>query len=325
MAERAIRGRSSENNSLFVASPERADRLRFSGHQTFPFRYPWMPKAIQGLAEDPNLFFREDALFRLGVGKNMVASIRYWAEAMELAWFDSRTQTAGATELGAHLFGAEGWDPYLEYSGTAWLLHWMLVETPERASTWHYVFSRWQKDEFAKEEMTQWLADQAANSTSTRATLGSIARDVDTFVRSYLAPARAPRTLAEESFDSPLVELGLLRSLDGKHFMLNKGPKPTLPIEVFVFAMLRFWKAVAPNQLTLQFEQLLYGAGSPGRAFLLSENAFASMLERIPPWTGLRYDESSGLRRVTRQRVVTDGSLMTVLERYYRPPTRPLT
>jgi hypothetical protein len=308
--------RSSANPTLFVAPEEKNNRLRFSGHQTFAFRYPWMSKAIQGIEHNPKLFFQDDALFHLGVGKNMVASIRYWAEAMDLAWFESRTPTAKPTELGTRLFSAKGWDPYLEFPGTPWLLHWKLVETPERASTWHYAFSRWQKDEFTKEELTQWLADQAATSSATRATVSSIARDVDTFVRSYVSP-RSQRVLLEESFDSPLVELGLIRSLDGKHFTLSRGAKPTLPMEVFVFAMLRFWELVAPNQSTLQFEQLLYGAGSPGRAFLLSENAFVAVLERLPRWTGLSYDESSGLRRVTRHRSV-DGGLMGVLERYYK-------
>jgi hypothetical protein len=57
----------------------------FSGHETFPFRYPWLPKAVQGLGRYPDLFAREDALIHLGVGKNMVALIRYWAKVLERA------------------------------------------------------------------------------------------------------------------------------------------------------------------------------------------------------------------------------------------------
>ena len=46
---------------------------RFSGHETFPCRYAWLPKAVQWLAEDPALFRNEDqAMVKLGVGKNMV-------------------------------------------------------------------------------------------------------------------------------------------------------------------------------------------------------------------------------------------------------------
>ncbi len=42
----------------------------FSGHQTFPFRYPWLPKGVQHLSERPDLFTRDDAFVILGVGKH---------------------------------------------------------------------------------------------------------------------------------------------------------------------------------------------------------------------------------------------------------------
>ncbi len=65
-------------------SPDSPTELnyRFSGHETFPCRYAWLPKAVRGLREDPALFSNEDdAMVRLGVGKNMVRAIRFWADA----------------------------------------------------------------------------------------------------------------------------------------------------------------------------------------------------------------------------------------------------
>ncbi|NCQ36429.1 DUF4007 family protein, partial [bacterium] len=41
----------------------------FSGHETFPFRYAWLPKAVRATEEDTGIFGREDAMVRLGVGK----------------------------------------------------------------------------------------------------------------------------------------------------------------------------------------------------------------------------------------------------------------
>ena len=53
---------------------------RISGHESFPCRYTWLPKAVQGLAHDVKLFGDEDqAMVTLGVGKNMVRSIRFSA------------------------------------------------------------------------------------------------------------------------------------------------------------------------------------------------------------------------------------------------------
>src|SRR5437867_5418764 len=55
---------------------------RISGHETFPFRYTWLPKAVRCLTRNSDLFADEDqAMVELGVGKNMVRSIRFWSQA----------------------------------------------------------------------------------------------------------------------------------------------------------------------------------------------------------------------------------------------------
>jgi hypothetical protein len=54
---------------------------RISGHESFPCRYTWLPKAVRGLRENPKLFSDDaDAMVNLGVGKNMVRSIRFWSQ-----------------------------------------------------------------------------------------------------------------------------------------------------------------------------------------------------------------------------------------------------
>ena len=56
--------------------------FRYSGHGTFPCRYTWLPKVVRHLLDCPTLFSDEDdAMTRLGVGKNMVRAIKFWAES----------------------------------------------------------------------------------------------------------------------------------------------------------------------------------------------------------------------------------------------------
>ena len=79
-----------------------AMRYSFSGHQTFPFRYAWPWKGVHAVSQDSEVFRRPDALARLGVGKNMVASIRHWGEALDL--FEVTKGRAELTRLGRFLF-----------------------------------------------------------------------------------------------------------------------------------------------------------------------------------------------------------------------------
>ena len=80
----------------------RCPRFGFSGHQTFPFRYAWLPKGVAAVREDSRAFHRQDAIARLGVGKNMVASIRFWCEALGLIVMNRGR--ASLTSLGSFLF-----------------------------------------------------------------------------------------------------------------------------------------------------------------------------------------------------------------------------
>jgi Protein of unknown function (DUF4007) len=58
----------------------KAAAYRISGHESFACRYAWLPKVVRGLEGNPILFADLDkAMVDLGVGKNMVRSIRFWS------------------------------------------------------------------------------------------------------------------------------------------------------------------------------------------------------------------------------------------------------
>ncbi len=93
--------------------PEKTYRI--SGHETFPCRYTWLPKAVRGLHENPKLFSdEEDAMVTLGVGKNMVRSIRFWTQAAGMAALGMKGGGHVLTQLGSILLGERGLDPFLE-------------------------------------------------------------------------------------------------------------------------------------------------------------------------------------------------------------------
>ena len=54
---------------------------RFAGHETFTLRYGWLKKAVEATSKDRLIFQSDDALVTLGVGENMVRSIRHWGVA----------------------------------------------------------------------------------------------------------------------------------------------------------------------------------------------------------------------------------------------------
>ena len=108
-------------------------RYSFSGHESFFCKPLWLKKAYDAMNEGVN-FTSPDAVALLGVGKNMVSSIRFWSRAFGLSINDNPTPFAHA------IFDTEnGYDPYLEDEGTIWLLHYFLL-TNKVASLYHLTF-----------------------------------------------------------------------------------------------------------------------------------------------------------------------------------------
>ena len=299
------------------------EKLSFTGHQTFAFRYAWLAKGVHGVNKDGELFFRDDAMVTLGVGKNMVDSIRFWCRALSLIEVDGGNKTSQLLPLGELLFGgrrkSKGLDPYLEDPATLWLLHWQLASRTDLASTWHLAFTRWSRTEFTRDELIRWLWQTASQRASARSSEASIKRDVDVFLRTYIPAAIDRRRPIEDSFDCPLSELGLMSEIERNYFRFNMGFKPSLPVQVLSYSILDFWRKAAPEQRTINIERLLFDSGSPGAAFKLTDKALVPLLEKIPEDYGLRYDETAGLRVLTR---IDDAELdaaspLEILKSYY--------
>lgn len=277
----------------------------FSGHESFPLRYGWPKKCVDAVAARPDVFAHDDAMVVLGVGKNMVKAIRHWGLATRVVEVDPETTSGDlrVSPIGALVFGTDGFDPYLEDPRTPWLLHWLLSTHREKATTWAWAFGSLDRRAFSREDF---LRELVAAGISSRATKGSLARDVEVFFRTYV-PARAARTVAvEDTLDCPLVELRLLREEGDGRYEFVRGLKPSLDDATFGFAVLEFWRRVAPDRETLSFGELLDKPGSPGRVFKLDERALVERLEAAESWSrgALLHDDTAGVRQLLRKKRV---------------------
>jgi len=283
------------------------ERGSFAGHETFPFRYTWLRKAAQFVEGEPTAFTREDAMVELGVGKNMVRSIRHWALVAGVLEEDpSVPNNRGAflrrTDLARRLLSDRGWDPYLEDPATTWLLHWQIASVPENATTWYWVFNHLPQPEFSKSDLLRWLKQLATDGGWSRVAPSSLRRDIDCFLRSYV-PARISRGVSiEDTLDCPLIDLGLIQELgDRGTYILNRGDHPTLPDAIVAYALVDHIRKRLPGSAkTVPLEAVAFAPGSPGRAFCLTEDALLLRFERLRETTdgALSFDETAGMKQI---------------------------
>lgn len=276
-------------------------RPQFSGHETFPIRYGWLQKVVGALEEqkDKNVFDPDEAMVSFGVGKNMVTSMRHWAKAVEV--IDEKERL---TEFGKKLLGRKGWDPYLERTTSLWLLHWKLAGTPQRSTTWYWIFNHLNASNFDRDflahEICKVIADNSVNGWG-KVSPNTVKRDVECFVRTYCASASGSGAVTEDSLESPLSELELIvpSSLRGV-YEFSRGRKSGLTEELFAHCLLEYWNKKNENSKTMTLERVAYEPGSPGRVFKLDENAVADYLLALEDVTegAFRWSDAAGLRQI---------------------------
>jgi Protein of unknown function (DUF4007) len=262
-----------------------------------------LKKGYDAAAEDRAVFTREDAPLRLGVGKNMARSIRYWCHAFklldEVAASEGRASHSIPSMIGGRLLGE--WDPYLEDLASLWYLHWKLVEGPCLATAWKFVFTA-----FPEREMTADLLVGALESFVTRnypaarIAPSSLRKDVHCILRMY-GHAPVAGGVTEDNIQCPFAELGLLRpGQDGRTYAFDMGEKTDLPDAVVLAASLEYAAAAVPGARTIALGRLLFDWGSPGMAFKLTETALCAAAERVAANTGLvALSDTAGLVQIS--------------------------
>ena len=294
----------------------------FSGHETFVFRYTWLKKGVDALSQNPNIFRDEDAIVHLGVGKNMVNSIRHWGLATgvfeEITLPGQRIRPLRVSEIGRLIFAdGAGWDEFLEDDATLWALHYQLSTNTRRAPAWVWAFHRLREGEFTRDTLLKSLENDVERYGWGKPSPSSLKADVSCFLRTYLQGRRGVASTAEETLDCPLATLGLLLAPteENPRYRFNNRSKPTLPPHIFAFALASFWRARA-GQNTLSLREITYGDGSPGRAFRLDEDGVLPYLDALADITGgmMRFADTALTRQVSRSSQVDP---LTVLKSYY--------
>lgn len=297
-------------------------KYKFSGHQTFVFRYGWLEKGVRGVEEKKDLFFRDDAYVTLGVGKNMVESIRHWCQVAQLIEPGSdagktASHSLRPTGIARKLLLNGAWDPFLEDDASLWLIHWLIATNPSIGTAWQILFSRYNRPDFSRREITSYIHD-FVEKQGLKVGDSVIARDVDCLIRTYVARSGSKKqSVAEESFACPLLQLNLLHpSPDGELYRFAIGPKPSLPAPVFAFALHEHFERREDRIETMSIQECLYGEASPGQVFKLDENSLVEYVEEMEDNLGCNVilDETAGLKQIYRRQTFDP---LKILDDYY--------
>lgn len=301
------------------------ERFSFSGHETFPLRVAWLPKAVAAVFQGNDPFSNpREGMRILGLGKNMVMSLECWSQFFGVL---NRADCCWrVTEFGEFIFGANGADPFLEDRRTLWLLHWQACTNTARPFfAWHWLTNLNHEPEFAMSEALRAFQDEA-DSYSRPLSQVTLRQHLDVFLRTYVASESVAGRLPEDMLDSPLSSLGFIRRFSERRGERGRDPlfsvdvrrKNTIPNELFRLCLHDWWNRFVGDEQTALFSDVAFSRFSPGRVFHMPEVEVRDRLILLAQNMPEEFAISEGANQRIVQRLQPMNNLQSLLSETYR-------
>ncbi|MFC4263027.1 DUF4007 family protein [Ferruginibacter yonginensis] len=291
-------------------------KLTFSGHDTFHCRHLWLKKGYE-FVKDGNKFSDEDAVVKLGVGKNMVSGINYWLRA-----FGIIDKDGALTEFAQFILDDTGKDPYLEDEATLWLLHYQLV-TQNIASTYNLIFNELRREriEFTKDSFVAFVLRKAEELGLTQINKNTVATDFEVLIKMYIRTDAQSKD-KEDTFSGLLTELNIIqeekRKINDKtevFFSVAADDKVEIPDEIILYSILD--QENTGNSISLySIEQEKNQAGS---VFAIGRTGLVNKIEsltksKIYKKYSITFNDHAGIKEL---QFKTKPNKFEVLNNYY--------
>jgi len=261
-------------------------------------------------------------MVELGLGKNMVKSLRFWIDVFGIA-----TEHDGVpvpSRLGELLFDVRGLDPFLESPQTLWLMHWKvttLLQGPLLA--WDLIINRSTRPEFSRSQFVRSAREHIGKSR--RGSDLTLAQHFDIFVHTYAGTSSRRGDVREDSLDSPLAELELLAEVGDRVvpetrrrepvYSLRRASRDDVSQQLFAFFVADYWMARRPFEETVGFDALYDASGGPGRVLRMLEPELRERLDNLgrdfPDF--FSYRETQGVQQLMRRKKFSESDRIELL------------
>ena len=292
--------------------------MKFRAHETFFIRKGWLFKGLKNVMADPSLFIRKDKnpVDTLGLGSNMVKSLRYWMQVTGLTEEDpkKRIKEQLPTDLGKIIFEN---DRYFEEIGTLCLIHYKLASNKDAATSWYYFFNEFKLSEFQKEDFTLALQNYVQMNDASQVAQSSLEDDFNCIINSYVLRKKLnpTRVNPESNIECPLDELGLVEIVAGSK---NKDrtfkkvpPKKGLIPPLILLAVLR---EINKDKNEIRISDLLNAPGNIGKIFNLDIVSLYRELEILSKKDLIDIIRTAGLDLI---KIKTDKDFYDLVKDYY--------
>lgn len=289
--------------------------MKFRGHETFTIRKGWLNKGVKNILIEPGIFLGDagNPMDVLGIGSNMVKSLRYWMIATSIAKepnYGHRTQSL--TDFGRVIYEN---DPYFEESGSLALVHYELVSNVDDATSWYIFFNKFDYIDFIEDDFQNSVKKYVRMNSNELPSERSVSDDFKCIINTYYSKKNTVGANPEDNIESPITELGLidfLHTKDGVRIYRKSMIKNELLPDLISLAIII---KNAGGKDEVKISSILKNEKSLGKAFNLDMIRIISILYRLEKKGYITVIRTAGLDVI---KIKTEMDYLDCIKEYYR-------
>lgn len=277
-------------------------KLKLKRHESFSIREGWLAKGIKNVKDNSKTFSSAEATDILGIGTNMVKSLKYWMSATCLIKEENREIIL--SEFGKLL---DKYDPYLEDIFSLWLIHIKMMLNIEDAYIYNLFFNKCGKKSFSKRDLYEQLTLNLKNE-KLEYNENILQDEVNMIIKTYAIDEKIDNP--ENNFISPLSELNLIKKIDRDTYETNKPDYRNLNY-LIVFYLI---EQLVSDKNYISIDELLKVDNSPAKLLNLDKNLINEYLDEMKRNDLIVINRTAGLNMVYFQKKL---SLEDIIKEYF--------
>ena len=277
-------------------------KIKMKRHESFSIREGWLAKGIKAIKKDTKVFSSPDATDILGIGTNMVKSLKYWMCATGL--IEEKNRAYELSKFGQLI---DKYDPYLENIFSWWLIHLKMILNIQDAYIYNIFFNKCVAKTFSKRDIYEQIASILTNE-KLEFNENILQDELNMIIKTYSVDEKIDNP--ENNFICPLSELHLIKKIDVNMYERIKPDYRDLNYLIIYYLMIQ----LSGGREYISIEELTKSDNSPAKLLNLDKNLINEYLDELKRQNFITINRTAGLNMIYFRKKL---SLEEIIKEYF--------
>lgn len=262
------------------------DKVRMKRHESFSIREGWLTKGLIEVGKDNKVFSSQDAADILGIGSNMVKSLKYWMYATTL--IKDSGKNIEVTKLGELI---TKYDPYFEDIFSWWMIHINFISNLNDAYIFNCFYNRCLSKTFSKQDVYD-VISKHLDEMGIEYNDKILQDEVNMIIKTYVVDETVDNP--ENNFTCPLSELELIKKIGKDKFERIKPNYKKLDYLIIFYII----QKILEDNDYISIDDIIKKENGPVRLLNLDKNQINEYLDEIKKNDLITINRTAGLNMV---------------------------